>query len=509
MATSPAERLPRAGHHGAHVCDLAVVGAGPAGVAAAVTAADSGVRTVLLDAGLRPGGQYYRRPPVASGNATDDHSPWPAFDRLETRMAEHVARRTIVVQQDTTAWSAEPVAAGGALLRTRRGDRHPDAPLGQVLAHRLVIATGAHDRQVPFPGWDLPGVMSAGAAQALIKGSRTPPGSSAVVAGTGPFLLAVAATLLQVGVRVVAVVEANDPLRMVGQVGALAGGLGKSGDLARYVRALATARVPYLRRSRVIEAHGRHGLEAVTVARVDRSWAAVPDGHLRHLSCDTLAVGVGFSVNLDLPLQLGCRTRVGPDGSLSVVVDSDQATTVDGVLAAGETTGVAGADLALVEGLIAGSAAAASLGRAPAMDAGMLDRLRRTRTRLTRFADALHTCFPVPAGWVAGLPDDTVVCRCEEVTAGRIRDCVERLGASDARTVKLLSRAGMGWCQGRICGPAVDALGGYPPTPAAQRRPVAVPVRLGALATLAPRSPSPGPRPSPELPGQEASGDRS
>jgi NADPH-dependent 2,4-dienoyl-CoA reductase/sulfur reductase-like enzyme len=337
----------------------------------------------------------------------------------------------------------------------------------------LVLATGAYDRQVPFPGWELPGVLTAGGAQALLKGNRVVAGRRVIVAGTGPFLLPVATGLAAAGARVAAVIEANNPLGFARFPSAVLSSARKLGEAAGYAARLTRYRIPYLRRHTVVRALGGERLEAVEIA-----------GHGKHgpnrtIAGDVLAVGWGFVPQLELHLQVGCATRVDADGSLVVAVDDDQRTSVDGVWAAGESTGVGGADLAAVEGAIAGSAAA---GR-PAPDA-----LRRRRTRLRAFADAMHRVHPVP--FDGDLSDNTLVCRCEAVPAGAVRHAVDELGATDARTVKLLARTGMGWCQGRVCGYAVARLTarlrGRDVEPADllafAERPIATPTPLGVLA---------------------------
>ena len=175
-------------------------------------------------------------------------------------------------------------------------------------------------------------------------------------------------------------------------------------------------------------------------------------GSRRRLDCDAAAVGYGFTANLELALALGCRPVRGADGGLAVEVDADGATSSAGVWAAGEITGVGGSSLAVVEGILAGAAATAAGGGPAAQSARDLANLRRRRARLRAFADVMHAAHAIPAGWPAWLGEQTLVCRCEEVTFGQLRHTVAELGAGDARTVKSLARPGMGWCQGRTCG---------------------------------------------------------
>ncbi|HEU5470598.1 MAG TPA: NAD(P)/FAD-dependent oxidoreductase [Actinophytocola sp.] len=431
--------------------DIAVIGAGPAGLAAAARAAGAGCRVVVLDAGPRPGGQYWRH---RAGSAPADRrfrALAGALDRVDYRA-------------EASVWFAEP----GFTLHTGAGE---------VSAERLVLATGAHDRVVPFPGWDLPGVTTAGGAQALLKGHGVLTGRRIAVAGTGPFLLPVAAGLAAAGARIAGVFEAGNPLRVLRRPVPAA----KLAEVAGYAARFARHRIRYRTGHVVVAAHGDVEVSAVTVAG--------RDGHTRRVRCDALAVGYGFVPALELPTLLGCAVCLDTDGNLVTAVDHTQQTSVPGVFAAGEVTGVGGADLALAEGAIAGAAAAASLGgRTPddAVPAGPAGR----RARLRRFAATLHAAHPVPAGWPDRLTADTVVCRCEEVPLRAVRAAVTELGATDARTVKSLTRAGMGWCQGRICGYPVACLAArLNGRPVAEsdldtfaRRPIGSAITLGQLA---------------------------
>lgn len=469
------------------VHDVAVVGAGPAGTAAAVVAGESGARVVLIDSGQRPGGQYYQRP-VGQGLGPRVHHAWPVFDDLERRLDALVTSGTVELQADTTVWSAS--GTGPFRLLLRGGEREPDR-LGQLVARTVVVATGAYDRPLPFPGWDLPGVLSGGAAQTLVKSSGVLPGSRVVVAGTGPFLLAVSATLLEAGADVAAVVEANAPESVLLRAPALLGAWRRGGDLSRFVSLLARHRVPYLRRHRVVAAEGTAEVERAIVARVGADWGEVP-GTRRPLACDTITVGFGFATQHELLGQLGCQLRHDIQQTVAAVVDAHQRTTTRGVLACGETTGIGGADLALAEGLVAGAAAARAVGLTQSPAQQRATSTARSQVRRLRGAQAaLQASFPVRDGWVHDLADDTCVCRCEEVSAEAVRRAVTGLGATDVRTVKLLARAGMGWCQGRMCEFAVaglchalsgdDAIDTAPST-----RPVATPVPLGSVAGLSP-----------------------
>lgn len=467
MPTWPSEPPPSAAD-----ADLAVVGAGPAGLAAAVTAAGHGLRVTLLDAGEQPGGQYYRRPAPGLGAVRPEalHHGWAAFASREAALRAHVRAGRITYLPGHHVWT---VVREGARW-TLHAVAGPEEAAARVTARAVLIATGAHERQLPFRGWTLPGVIGAGGAQAMLKGGLVLPGRRIVVAGSGPLLLAVAGSLAAAGAAVPAVVEAAAYTGYAGRAPALLRNPGKLAEAAVHGGALLRHRVRLLTRHAVTEAHGTDRVEAVTVTRIDRDWRPLP-GTARRIPCDALAVGHGLVPQLELATGLGCATRRDPDGTVALERDAAQRTSVPGVWAAGETGGIGGVHLALTEGEIAAHAVA---GRpVPAA-------LVRRRSRLRAFAAVMSAAHRPGAGWTGWFPDETVVCRCEEVTAGRIREAAGDLGARDARTVKLLTRAGMGWCQGRMCGAAVAALAGA--EPAADRRPLSCPVPLRNLAQLPP-----------------------
>ncbi|WP_405422459.1 FAD-dependent oxidoreductase [Streptomyces erythrochromogenes] len=473
---------------GGYPVDLAVVGAGPAGLAAAVTAAGLGLRVAVLDAGDRPGGQYYRHPAPGLGAARPEalHHGWAEFATREAVLRAHESAGRITYLPLHHVWTVTP-GEGGWTLHAVAGHA-PDERAATVTARAVLIATGSYERQLPFPGWTLPGVVGAGGAQAMLKGGLVLPGRRVVVAGSGPLLLAVAGSLAAAGAAVPAVVEAAAYTAYAGRVPVLLRNPGKLVEAAVHGGALARHHVRLLTRHAVTEAHGTGRIEAVTVARLDRDWRPLP-GTARRIPCDALAVGHGLVPQLELATGLGCATRPGPDGTVALVLDAEQRTSVPGIWSAGETGGIGGAQLALTEGELAAHSVAAALrpGGPPTPGADgragrHLGRLTRRRARLRAFADAMGAAHRPGEGWTGWLRDDAVVCRCEEVPAGRIREAADDLGARDARTVKLLTRAGMGWCQGRMCGPAVAALAGQ--EPAADRRPFSCPVPLRHLAEL-------------------------
>lgn len=463
--------------------ELAVVGAGPAGMSAAVAAADAGCRVAVLDLSARPGGQFWKWGPATAAGRF--HHDWSRFIALEERFSRHQEAGGIDYRPSHFVFTLEPAGSpsAGFVVHAVADERYRMGVA--ITARKVLVATGAYDRQLPMPGWTLPGVISAGAAQALLKGSGVLPGRRVVVAGAGPFLMPVAAGLVQAGARVVAVAEASEPLDYLRSPRVLAGSRRKLSEAVSYLTVLARHRVPLLRRHAVIEATGQDQLERVTLARIDRDWRPV-SGTERRVEADVLAAGYGFLPQIELLAGAGAELRSDVDGSLVAAVGTDQQTSVSGLFAAGETTGVGGAELACLEGVTAGLAAAASLGHRSSLP---YQADRRRATSLRRFAAVMHAVHGVQSGWTGWPNAETVVCRCEEVSLADLR-AAQDLGADDTRSIKLLTRAGMGWCQGRMCGYAVGALlgeVGVAPT----RRPLAQPVPLRVLAdlteTLSPR----------------------
>jgi NADPH-dependent 2,4-dienoyl-CoA reductase/sulfur reductase-like enzyme len=458
--------------------EVVVVGAGPAGLAAAVSAADSGADVVVVDAGQAPGGQYLRQPAGVPPAAAADHD-----DAAGVAYSRALAHPRVRILSGHQVWACG-LDHGRPVLQVT--DTPGDADL-EIRAGAVVLAPGAYDRVLPFPGWDLPGVITAGAAQALLKSDGVLAGRRLLVAGTGPFLLVVAAALAEAGGNVLAVVEANHPSRWLRRPLVVAGSPSKLLDAARYLRILRRHRVPVLAGHAVTEITAdRQDLRSV-IEGVDEAWRVRPGGR-RIVHADSVCVGFGFTPSVDLAVNLGCGLALDPLGNVIVTVDDLQRTGVRGVLAAGEITGVGGAIRAAWQGTIAGLAAAVAIGRLSETDCvRAVAPARRHVLREERFAAAMHAVYPVKPGWWDRLSPQTVLCRCEEVTVGRIRNDFRAYGADDLRSAKLLSRIGMGPCQGRMCGSAAAAVlaaeSGQPPDllPVISR-PIVTPIPLGTLA---------------------------
>jgi len=411
--------------------DVLVVGAGPGGLAAAATAAAHGKRVGLVDMQPRPGGQVWR------------HDVGHGVPRAARRA---IARAAAGVELLT---GAQVVDAECGMLRIERGGDAFEA------SHdALILATGARELLLPFPGWTLPGVSGAGGLQALAKQGFPVAGKRVLVAGSGPLLLVAAITLRRHGAQLLGIVEQAPRA----QVTRFARGLWRWPARATQALRLQTqlAGVPRFDGHCVVAAHGRDALEGVELEDAD--------GHRRRIDCDLLGAGFGLLPNVELAALLGCALE--PDGThRRVCVDAWQRTSVDGVHAVGEACGIGGLHSARLEGAIAAHVACGQPQRARSL-LGRRDRARR-------FAAALAQAFVLQPR-VRRLADpDTLVCRCEDVPLAALD------GFADARAAKLATRCGMGACQGRICGAALAELGRFP---RGDGRPPLFPARLATLA---------------------------
>jgi thioredoxin reductase len=409
--------------------DVLVVGAGPAGIAAAVTASAAGASVVLVDEGQRAGGQIWRGAAGAARDATA--AAWLA--RLRASAVRHESGVAVVAVREAGRYLAE--RAGEAVL---------------LSAPRIVVATGARELFLPFPGWTLPAVLGVGGAQALLKSGASFSGLRVVIAGTGPLLLPVAAALAHAGARIRVVAEQARLTSVAAFGAALWRRPLKAAQAVRYRAAFAAAR--YRTGTWVAAATGTGRVASVRLTNGRSSWSE---------DCDVLACAYGLVPNLELPRALGCTV-----GSGFVSVDARQATSAASVWAVGETTGIGGVLRSLLEGEIAGLAAT---------DREIPAALRARHAAEQEFASGLRRAFALRSELRSLAQPDTILCRCEDVAFGRVAPAWSR------RQAKLYTRIGMGSCQGRICGAALDVIAGAAAGPAADERPPQQPVRVSTL----------------------------
>jgi len=409
--------------------DVLVVGGGPAGMAGAVSAANGGARVGIVDENPSLGGQIWRGE-TSTGSHSSPASSW--LNQLNTAGVTPLYGKRVFHQPEH-----------GILLAEGLDD------VCELGYRTLILATGARERFLPFPGWTLPNVTGAGGLQALVKSGLPIKGKRVVVAGTGPLLLAVSSFLRKHGAEIPLICEqaswgrlARFGVNLLRQPGKIAQSLRIKIDIAD---------VPFLANSWPLAAHGNDALESVTISRA---------GKPEVVKCDYLACGFHLVPNVELPVLMGCQTRCG-----YVQVDDVQQTTVKSIFCAGEPTGIGGVELALVEGQIAGLAATGQVSQAKT--------LFRKREKLRLFAHALDEAFCLRSELRSLVASDTLVCRCEDVPYSRLRE------HTCWRSAKLHTRCGMGPCQGRICGPAAQFLFKWNPDSV---RPPVFPARVENLA---------------------------
>jgi D-hydroxyproline dehydrogenase subunit alpha len=436
-----------------HDCDILVVGGGVAGLSAAIAAAEAGASVIVLDERHAPGGQFAK--PLAPSHG--DTAPDGQF-RLGTDLKAHAERAGVRIETDATVWGAFTPTEIAALVQGRSITYRPS---------RLILATGAHEAPVPIPGWTLPGVMTTGGLQTLVRTQRVLPGQRVLIAGNGPLNLQLACELLAAGVTPIAVLEAapkpsltawRDLVRMARS----------APDLVRdgwtMLRRLKQAGVPVLWGTTLDRLDGDDRVRTASplfsaarrsrksVARSDeirgQDTAAVP---LR-FDVDVVALNMGFQPEVNLARALGVPHRFVNRGAgyLATETDTEGRTTIPGVFAVGDGAVLGGSRVALSRGRLAGLAAARELGFAAAADPATAVALARAET----FQDALWRLFmaaPMP------IADETIVCRCEEVTAARLRTEIAA-GLTSLPALKKATRAGMGRCQGRFCAATIARL---------------------------------------------------
>ena len=408
--------------------DVVVVGAGPAGIAAATRAAECGAHVAVVDDNPTLGGQIWR-----GGIALAETPQARDWMRHFFAAAPRLFPGTRVIGEEER----------GVLLLEERDCEQ------RLHYGKLILATGARERFLPFPGWTLPNVMGAGGLQALVKAGMPIRGKRVVVAGSGPLLFAVAAYLRQHGAEIPVICEQTSLSRLIRFGCSLAAFPGKIAQALILKGQLGG--VPLATNSWPIAAHGSQQLESVIISR---------NGEQQQIACDYLACGFHLVPNTELAALLGCELHGG-----YVAVNDFQQTTVPSIYCAGEPTGIGGVELALVEGAIAGLAAAGAGDAARA--------LFSKRSKHRKLVAALARAFRLREELKEIARPETIVCRCEDVPLARIS------AHESFRSAKLHTRCGMGPCQGRVCGPALEF---YFSWEAASVRPPVFPARLESLS---------------------------
>ena len=465
--------------------ELLVLGAGPAGLTAAAAAAEAGVQVLLVDERAKLGGQFYKQP---SDGARLDESALDRQYRDGRSLIRRVEQAGVDLLAGVQVWGADGPAE---LLAVDAGRSYVLRP------RRLVLATGAYERGVPLPGWTLPGFMTTGAAQTLMRAYQVLPGRRVLVSGNGPLNIQVAAEIVRGGGEVAALCELapfRSPLRTRSVASMLASAPGLIVEGLRLTGELRRAKVPVLASAAIVRAEGDGAVERAVVARIGRTGRPVP-GSARTFEVDAVLAGFGFLPSNEVARTLGLRHEFDPElGQLVAVVDERGRSSLAGVWVAGDGGGTGGARLARAVGFLAGLDVARSLGRdVPASLAAEERVARRKAARSRRFQRGLAGLFSAPRLVDQLAAPETLVCRCEEVPLRSVVASLED-GASAIGAVKRVTRAGMGRCQGRYCASVLAGLSarrsGAPLTetdwfaPAPPFKPIPIGVAVEALGSI-------------------------
>ena len=435
---------------------------------------------LLIDENPLAGGQIYRQlPPTfriepASKLGSDD-----VDGRVLLKQAEDLSQH-ITIWTDALVWS---------VFESKQLAVQRDNTLNLIDADAIVVATGAYERPFPVSGWTLPGVMTVGGAQTLLKSQRVVPGSRVLLAGTGPLQLVVAGQMLNAGMEIVAVTESVSQLINPSTVLDLARQPGLIFQGLKYLMRLRTAGVPLMKSSILTGIEGTESVERVYVERIDNRFNRIPETR-RVFEVDTVCIGYGLVPNTWLTQMFGCRHAYD---SLTAAVtphyDQNMQTDQAGVFVAGDGAGVAGVLVARCEGTLAGLSAGAFIGSISRADAERAaGPFRKKLNNLRRFRHAMDRTYKIEPGLYSTISDDTVICRCEGVTAGEIRDAIDK-GTVNPNDIKKRTRAGMGYCQGTNCLPTITMMlmnefGVLPEAlPRMTPRPPARPIPLNLLVT--------------------------
>lgn len=433
--------------------DLVIIGGGPAGIASATAAAQHGASVVLIEENLKPGGKVLSHSGgCLSGiraeaiEARAGRRIFKAFQKVSDRITVHAGTQAWHIDERKEVY-LQPLAGPAGAVPSR------------VRGRTLVIAGGAMERMIPFPGWTLPGVYSVGGLNALVRKGILP-GKRFLIAGTGPLQVALAHHLAKNGADIAAVISPLSFTRIFPHVKDLVSGIGffKILSIVNYLFTLQRFRIPVYSSVTLVEALGRDALDHAVIARADASGRPLPESR-RSLSVDAIGVGYGLIPATDLTRLCGClhdydvRARYW-----RVRSNSHQETSVSGVFVAGDGSAIRGYAAAIAEGRIAGIEACVHLGIVSRKNADVLIRPFAVQLkRMNRFGRALDALSLPGPGMVSAIPDHTVICRCEDVTMNDVRMAASN-GAADINDLKRRTRIGMGHCQGRFCGQIIHDL---------------------------------------------------
>ncbi len=458
--------------------DVVIIGGGPSGMSAAALLAEHSVNTLLIDEKGRLGGQLWRgitEPATPSGFINSPN------DRINLSVTEGYRNGSLRIETPACVLGIFPDKS--ILLSTEKDG------IKEIKAQNILFATGAREKVRPFEGWTLPEVMTVGGVQILLKDYNVLAASEMLVSGAGPLLYLLCGDALSRGGKISALLDRSSFMSVLGVTRMMRGQLSKFGQGLSSLSHMLKAKVLPRYRTQITRAVSKNGYIEATSRKI------LPDGTFinsssQHYKTQMIAVTNGFVGNIELPQIAGCHLDYSLDkGGWCVTVDSSMETSVSGMFAAGEITGVAGGHKAIVEGQLA---ALSILHQTERIAADDFENKRRpllvNRTRYQRFGAYLNRQWAIPRKEWDTIDDDTIICRCEDITLGKVRSWIKS-GFSSPSVLKRATRCGMGNCQGRTCGPLIyDILAAYAPTANTEelfsvRVPVK-PVSLGALAQM-------------------------
>lgn len=432
-----------------------IVGSGVAGLSAAETLANQGLDILIIDENVHTGGQLLRKTRPTS-------ACFPKFDpdRMKSK-GFNLVRKINKIQSIDWLFQAQVLG----IFKDRRLWVHIEkgekgsAEFLEVRAEHLILATGARERYLPFKGWTLPGVMSLGSAQILMKSHGVLPARHTLIAGTSPLMMVLASEILGNQGKVTALLDENPMIKKLRFLPLISHHWPKLMEGAIYTARMALNRVPMRQSVRVIEARGRDGFESAIVAKTTPEGKVIPGTETDYLA-GALTIGYGFVPNIELPVQAGCDLEYQKDrGGWMVKVEETLESSCRSVYAAGEITGIAGAKKSFIQGKLAAMTILKRLGKTtPGNRKIKFQKDIHTLVSLDRqqkaYASFLNQLCQVPSSAYAAIPDDTMICRCEEITMGTIKKSIQQ-GFATVGSLKKATRCGMGRCQGRICGPVI------------------------------------------------------
>ena len=454
--------------------EIIVIGGGPGGLSAALAAARAGAQVTLIDAYAHPGGQYYHQPPERLAEHSNAHQ------RQGQKVLSTVKAAGVRIVSETLVSSISP-------------DKTLVCNSPQVAylqkAKRIIIASGAYEQPLPFPGWTLPGVLMTGGIQTLLH-QHVLPGKRVLLTGTGPLQLVVAKNLIQAGAEVVAVLEGNQLIKSSGlRATAMWGQWERMAEGLQSFLTMMTNGVPYQLGWGIVEAHGTNEVTGATIARLDQDWRPVK-GTEQEVICDTIGTAYGFVPFNSLSKIAGAQQAWHPELGGEVPIRNEYfETTIPGIYAIGDGAGIGGFWMSEMEGELAGIWAAKQLGHEKQPADVAITHVRSRIRRKNRFQRLYADLFNPGPGAFEMVKDDTIVCRCENITYARLREAI-LTGDLTPQEIKNDIRTSMGRCQGRVCsrmvlhtlarmsGKTVAEIGMF------GVRPPVFPLSIGVLASL-------------------------